>query len=65
MLKYGFFSSKEDLAKYVDDLETIHCDPSRKDLRWKYDIDDDVLDDSIRHREFINWIDKVVLPKNE
>ena len=60
LLKYNFFSTPKDLTNYVEDLETIYADPSRKDLRWKYVIDDDVLDSSIRHREFINWIKKVV-----
>jgi GMP synthase (glutamine-hydrolysing) len=62
MLKYNFFNSSKDIAQYVKDLETVHSDPSRKDLRWKYAIDDDVLDASIRQLEFINWINEMVLP---
>ena len=64
LIKYGFFKSAKDLAHYVDDLETIFADPTRKDLRWKYAIDDDVLDATIRQQEFVNWINKIVLPTN-
>lgn len=56
LIKYGFFNSAEDVAKYVADLEALFAEPSRKDLRWKYAIDDDVLDDGVRQREFINWL---------
>ena len=59
----GFFQSREDLTGYVEKLEAIHQDPSRKDLRWQLDIDDDVLSGEIRQIEFRNWIRKVVLPR--
>jgi GMP synthase (glutamine-hydrolysing) len=59
----GFFQSQEDLARYVDKLETLHRNPERKDLRWQLDIDDDVLSDQVRQVEFRNWINKVVLPR--
>ena len=53
----------EDLAAYVAKLEALHRDPNRKDLRWQLDIDDDVLSGEVRHLEFRNWINKVVLPR--
>jgi GMP synthase (glutamine-hydrolysing) len=65
LLKYGFFKSKADVASYVERLEAVHADPQRKDLRWQLAIDDDLMDDSIRHREFINWLEKVVLPQSD
>jgi len=63
LVKQGFFRGHDDLMEYVDKLEALYQDPSRKDLRWQLDIDDDVLDDRIRQREFTNWLEKVVLPK--
>ncbi|HHZ92884.1 TPA: type 1 glutamine amidotransferase [Candidatus Poribacteria bacterium] len=57
----GYFTSDDDVLAYVHDLETIAQDPSRKDLRWKYAIDDDLLDDSIRQIEFMNWLNDQVL----
>jgi GMP synthase (glutamine-hydrolysing) len=62
LIKQGFFKDQEDVMPYVQDLETIFNDPARKDLRWKYAIDDDLLLDSIRQREFANWLNKVVIP---
>jgi GMP synthase (glutamine-hydrolysing) len=58
----GFFRSHEDLADLVDRMEALAKEPNRKDLRWQLAIDDDVLDDSIRQCEFVNWLKKLVLP---
>ncbi len=62
LIKAGFFNDRQDLDRYVEQLETIFRDPGRKDLRWQLAIDEDVLDDGIRQCEFINWLNKVVLP---
>ena len=63
LLAEGFFNSPEDLARYVEQLETLNREPDRKDLRWQLDIDDDVLSDAVRQLELRNWINKVVLPR--
>ena len=63
LVSEGFFLSHEDLAAYVEKLETLHSEPDRKDLRWQLDIDDDVLSDGVRQAEFRNWIEKIVLPR--
>jgi len=65
LIKQGYFKSHEDLMTYSNDLEEIFKDNSRKDLRWKYVIEDDVVDDSIRHTEFINWLKKQAVPYSE
>jgi GMP synthase (glutamine-hydrolysing) len=62
LLPERFFQSHEALAEYVEKLEALFQDPSRKDLRWQLDIDDDVLTDQVRQVEFRNWINKLVLP---
>jgi GMP synthase (glutamine-hydrolysing) len=58
----GFFRGHEDLTDMVDRMEALAKEPSRKDLRWQLAIDDDVLSDSIRQCEFVNWLNKLVLP---
>ncbi|MCP4640079.1 MAG: type 1 glutamine amidotransferase [bacterium] len=63
LVKQGLFLGHEDLMEYVDRLEALAADPSRTDLRWQLGIDDGVLVDEIRQREFINWLDKLVLPR--
>ncbi len=62
LIHQGYFKTHEDMTAYTGDLETVYKDPSRKDLRWKYDIDDTVLSDKIRQLEFRNWINKLVTP---
>lgn len=58
----GFFRGHEDLMDLVDRMEALATEPDRSDLRWQLAIDDDVLSDSIRQCEFVNWINKLVLP---
>ncbi len=65
LIKQNYFRSKEDLLAYSQDLEEIYNDNSRKDLRWKYAIDEDVLLDEIRQLEFVNWLKKQVIPYSE
>ncbi|MBL7189452.1 MAG: type 1 glutamine amidotransferase [Phycisphaerae bacterium] len=61
----GFFRGHEDLMHLVDRMEALAGEPNRKDLRWQLAIDDDVLCDSIRQCEFVNWINRLVLPAAE
>jgi len=65
LTKQNYFKGHDDLMTYVEDLEKIFDDNSRKDLRWKYGIDDDVLSDDIRQLEFKNWLNKLVIPHSE
>ena len=62
LIAAGFFRGHEDLMDLVDRMEALAKEPDRKDLRWQLAIDDDVLSDSIRQCEFVNWINKLVLP---
>ncbi len=55
----GFFKSHNDLVSLVNHMQDLFNDPYRKDLRWQLAIDDDVLSDTIRQCEFINWINKI------
>lgn len=57
LTELGFFKNHDDFTAYVTRLETLHADPSRKDLRWQLGIDDHILDPGIRQREFINWVE--------
>lgn len=61
LTKAGFFGGHEDMVQLVDKMKTLAREPDRKDLRWQLAIDDDVLDDSVRQCEFVNWINKQVL----
>ncbi len=58
----GFFQNLEAAQNYVDLLESLHQDPSRKDIAWLLGIDDDVMNADIRLTEVRNWITQLVLP---
>lgn len=62
LIGFGFFRCHEDMMDLVLAMEALAAEPERKDLRWQLAIDDDVLDDSIRQCEFVNWLNKLVLP---
>lgn len=62
LTKLGFFGGHDDMAAYVDRLEALSANPTRKDLRWQIGVDDTLLVAEDRQREFINWLDRLVLP---
>ena len=65
LMRENYFNSKEDMLKYSADLDEIYKDETRKDLRWKYAIDDDLLSADIRECEFANWIKHQVIPSKK
>ncbi len=58
----GFFQDENAGLEYVDKLEALHQDPSRKDLAWLLGVDDDVMNEDIRLIEVRNWIQRLVRP---
>ncbi len=63
LIDQGFFGKSEDCQRYVNQMKLLHAQPQRKDLRWQLAIDDDLLSDQIKHCEFVNWLNWVVLPR--
>ncbi|MDP6708135.1 MAG: type 1 glutamine amidotransferase [Alphaproteobacteria bacterium] len=62
LVELGFFADREAAESYVDKLEVLHQDPSRKDLAWLLGIDDDVMNQDVRRLEVRNWIERLVRP---
>ena len=62
LMKLGFFKDMQGADSFVNDLEALHQDPSRKDISWRLGIDDDVMNKDIRQMEVRNWIELLVLP---
>ncbi len=58
----GFFQDMAAAQDFVDRLEVLHQDPSRKDIAWLLGIDEDVMNEDIRRAEVRNWIELLVLP---
>ena len=52
----------DDVAGIVADLRALGDDPSRKDIAWRYGLEADVLDSTIRRAEFGNWLSTKVRP---
>ena len=63
LMRYGFFKSEDAAHQYIDLLETLHSDPSRKDIRWLLGIDADVINEDVRLCEVRNWVNRCVLPR--
>lgn len=59
LVNEGFFPDEAAAEAHVARLRTLHTDPTRKDLRWSLAADDDVIDDDVRQRELINWLEFV------
>lgn len=62
LINMGFFADSAEIAAYTDRLDALYEDPNRKDAAWNLGIDEDILDDNIRCREVLNWIEHLVLP---
>lgn len=56
LVRQGIFRDHDDVVAYVDRLEALHAEPTRKDLRWQLKIGDEVIDDAHRTCEFRNWL---------
>jgi GMP synthase (glutamine-hydrolysing) len=59
MVKQGYFEDVDALERYCHDMDALHQDPSRLDLRWRLGVDDDVLDADMRCREIRNWVESL------
>ena len=62
LIRRGFFPDESTARAYIDDLQTLHDDPARRDIAWRLGIDGDVEDDATRCVEVKNWIEKLVIP---
>ncbi len=62
LVKLGFFPDMDAAQAFVDELETLHENPERKDLAWRLGLDEDILDEDLRLREVRNWITRAVYP---
>jgi GMP synthase (glutamine-hydrolysing) len=62
LVPQGLFTGHEDLMAMVTRMEELFADQGRLDHRWQLGIDEDVLCDSIRQCEFVNWLRHLVVP---
>lgn len=62
LISQGFFVDAKDANSFVQQLEELHADRSRRDLAYRLAADADVLDEHIRTCEARNWLDHLVKP---
>jgi GMP synthase (glutamine-hydrolysing) len=62
LIKGGFFRDRQAALTFVDTMEALHQDPTRKDLAWLLGIDTDITNENVRVCEVRNWIERLVLP---
>jgi len=53
------FNTDEEIDAYVAEYHALHADPDRTDIKWKYGIDEDLLDATIKEREVTNWVQHI------
>jgi len=61
MVEQGFFNNDGENLDYQAKLKRLSENPDNKALAWQLGIDCDILDDRIRNREIINWINSQIL----
>ena len=62
LIEQGFFAGAEDAQGFLQQLEDLHADRSRKDLAYRLAAGSDVLDARVRTCEVRNWLDQLVKP---
>jgi GMP synthase (glutamine-hydrolysing) len=60
LISQGFFADAGHVGGYLAELEALHADRQRIDLRYRLAVDEDVLDADRRTIEARNWIERVV-----
>ncbi len=63
LIKLGLMPDMETADAFIADLETLHENPGDKLRRFKFAIDEDILNPDIRQREVRNWIEQAVWPR--
>ena len=63
LIGHGYGADEAAIHAVADDWETLHVDPSRKDIAWKYGIDLAMLEPAIRFQEIRNFVRYIATPR--
>jgi GMP synthase (glutamine-hydrolysing) len=58
----GFGADEADLFQLADDLVALGAEPERRDLAWRYGVDQEVLDPRRRSTEIGRWLERAARP---
>jgi GMP synthase (glutamine-hydrolysing) len=56
LIAEGRFENQSRLSEFINNMNILNDKPKQLDIQWLYGIDNDVLDVSVRHNEFANWL---------
>lgn len=62
LVREGFYADFDAVRSVADDMQALHVEPTREDLRKKTGINDDILSDTIRLNEVRNWVNSLTRP---
>lgn len=62
LVKEGFFADTDGVQAYADDMFALYENPESTNLREKFSVGADIIDENMRQQEIRNWIDYLVVP---
>lgn len=63
LIESGFARSAEEVDKMAADWQSLHDDPTRHDLAWRYGIDLAMIEPDVRFQEIRNFVRTLVVPR--
>jgi GMP synthase (glutamine-hydrolysing) len=63
LVHQGHFADHGTATAWIDDMETLHRDPTRQDIAKRHGIGAEVLDPERRTREVRNWLEAQARPR--
>jgi GMP synthase (glutamine-hydrolysing) len=62
LVREGLARTETDVEDYAADIEALHREPSRRDLAWRFGLDQEVTEPSRRVVEIRNFIEQLARP---
>jgi len=59
LIAQGTFADETEADAFIADMEALHADPHRDDLKQRHGVDESVLDPDLRTLEVRNWLDSI------
>jgi len=63
LVRDGFVSQAGDASEIAAAMSSLHADPARKDLAWRYGVGQTILNASVHKLELSRWLAKKVVPR--
>ncbi len=63
LVTQGVFSDRNAADRFAEGLETLHTDPTQREVATELGIGPTLMDERVRTREVENWLTHVVMPR--